>query len=300
MELRCRVVPFRLGVITDEISPDLERALDVMLDYDIREVELRDLWGKNVLKLDSGEMARAKKAIGDRGMSVCSIASPFYKCALDVESRVGPDVERKMHGAAETSLSEQWGLLERACELAKLFGAGIVRVFAFWRDRPLTPAVYSRIEEAFEAPLRLAEREGLVLGLENEHACLLGTGGETAPLVRKVDSPFLRCVWDPGNAFQLGEKPYPEGYTALKDLIAHIHVKDARRIHRADGKVECPWMPIGKGEIDYLGQFSALVEDGYSGVVSLETHYRNAAGDPEVSSRECLDGIRNLLSRLAQ
>jgi sugar phosphate isomerase/epimerase len=294
------LIPFKLGVITDEISHDLERALDVMLEYDIRQVELRELWGKNVLKLDGAEVARARALIADRGMSVCSVASPFYKCSLgpvaDAGSLAG---ERKLHGATETVLAGQMDILKRAMELAHEFGTRIIRVFAFWREAPLSPTLLQTIQEMFKEPVRLAAEEGLILGLENEHACMLGTASEAALLLQTANHPNLRCVWDPGNAFQLDERPFPDGYNTLKEWIVHVHVKDARRVAGSGGKVEHPWTVVGAGDIDFAGQFRALVEDGYSGVVSLETHYRNPAGDAESSSRECLDGIRRILEGMA-
>lgn len=297
------MVPFQLGVITDEISSDFEHALDVMQEYEVRQVELRELWSKNVLHLSSEETLQAKTAIHRRGMTVCSIASPFYKCSLGSEAKGmtdgDPAPERMLHGAAESTLQEQMGILERAFELAHFFGAPIVRVFAFWREMPLTTAVMESIQEAFQRPLELAEQNNLVLGLENEHACLIGTGEETAALLHRVNSPFLRCVWDPGNAYQLGEEAFPVGYRAVKDWIAHVHVKDARKVVGPDGQVSRPWTVVGAGDIGYRAQFQALIEDDYRGVVSLETHYRNPEGDREASSRECLTSIRRLLAELS-
>jgi len=295
------MISFQLGVITDEISPDFEHALDVMGEYGVRQVEIRELWGKNILALDSDELRRAKEAVSRRGMSVCSIASPFYKCSLGIvenKSQESGAVEKKMHGAKETGRDEQLAMLRRACDIAHEFGAGIVRVFAFWRETAMTPAIFEAIRQAFEEPVAIADREGLVLGLENEHACMLGTGEETAPLLRAFDSPYLRAVWDPGNAFQLDERPFPDGYNAVKDQIIHVHVKDARRVIDSEGKVTRPWTAIGAGEIDFRGQFRALADDGYQGVVSLETHYRNTAGDREASSRECLEALRGMLTEL--
>jgi L-ribulose-5-phosphate 3-epimerase len=52
---------------------------------------------------------------------------------------------------------------------------------------------------------------------------------------------------------------------------------------------------VGSGKIDYLGQFRALIKDGYKGTMSLETHYLNAAKDKEASSRESMEGLLKLI-----
>src|SRR5690348_12042638 len=101
----------RPAVITDEISQDFERALDVMLEYGVRSAELRGLWGRSVVELDPAERRRAKEALDQRGMSVCSIASPFFKCKLraDAEAQSGP-----LHLAVERALEQQMTVLEQS------------------------------------------------------------------------------------------------------------------------------------------------------------------------------------------
>jgi sugar phosphate isomerase/epimerase len=50
-------------------------------------------------------------------------------------------------------------------------------------------------------------------------------------------------------------------------------------------------MPVGKGTINWVGQFQALRQSGYTLGVSLETHWRGA-GTPEESSRESWAGMK--------
>jgi sugar phosphate isomerase/epimerase len=279
----------RPAVITDEISQEFEHALDVMLEYGVRDAELRGLWGTNVMELSGAQRERARKALEQRGMRVCSIASPIFKCSLypdTVDTGPGP-----LHLAQERTLDQQLALVERAIELCRYFNTSLVRIFAFWRRAELTEAVRQDVVTALSPAVRLAQEAGIVLGLENEHACLLGTGAETARVLRAVASPHLRAIWDPGNAFFLGEEPFPGGYEAVRPFLAHVHVKDAAA--GADGRPG--WAVVGEGEIDFAGQFCALVRDGYQGFVSLETHYKTASGGPEEASRLCLQGMLRLL-----
>ena len=51
---------------------------------------------------------------------------------------------------------------------------------------------------------------------------------------------------------------------------------------------------MGRGVIDWTGQFTALKRDGYHFAVSLETHWRGA-GTPEESSRQSWAGMKNQL-----
>lgn len=273
----------KLSVITDEISQDLEHALRVMQEYGVAGAELRGLWNTNIADIDDATARRAKKLLDAHGVHVSSIASPFYKCDLFEEST---EVQGPMHLATPRDLSEQMDVLERCIDLAHFFETPTIRVFSFWRRGELTPEIEKRIIDCYAEPVKLAEQEGVILALENEHSCYLRTGAEVARVARAIGSPYLRICWDPGNALCAGETPYPDGYEAVRDLVAHVHVKDGVM---EDSTVR--FVVVGEGSIDYGSQFDALRRDGYTGWISLETHAR-IDGDVERASRLCLQALR--------
>jgi len=280
----------KLAVITDEIDANLERALDVMAEYGIRGAELRQLWDRNIAEAPREYWERAKTLLDARGIAVVGIASPFYKCDLPGDAPEGP--AGPLHGASARGLGDQIALLEHCLEAARFFETNLVRTFSFWKRGPLTPIQEEMIADAYAEPARLASDAGVVLGIENEHACCLATGAQTARVLEEIASPAVRAIWDPGNAFMAGELPFPTGYAAIQDFVAHVHVKDAAV---PPGGVVPEWATVGAGEIDWAGQLAALARDGYGGWLSLETHW---AGLPtkEASSRACLEGLQRLLA----
>lgn len=279
----------KLSVITDEISGEFEYALDVMLEYGVKGAELRGLWGTNIADLSDEQAARAKKALDERGMTVSCIASPLYKCDLYGETG---DATGQTHGATARNMDEQLAMVERCARMADFFGTKFIRIFAFWKRGELTDNIESDIVAALREGAAKAESLGVVLGLENEHACYLGTGAQIARVIKAVGSPALKAVWDPGNAFCAGELPYPDGYDAVKADMVHFHIKDA--VRGADGnKFVC----IGDGEIDYWGQLRALKADGYEGYISLETHFK-PGGAAEEGSRLCLAALNKMIPKL--
>src|SRR5690348_485683 len=71
---------FNLSVIADEISQDFGHALEVASkEFGLSYVELRELWGKNLMKLDEKEIEEAKALLRRFGLGVSSIASPVFK-----------------------------------------------------------------------------------------------------------------------------------------------------------------------------------------------------------------------------
>ena len=281
----------KLGVITDEISMDLALALDVMREYGAYGAELRSIWGRNLVDLTQDEVAKVKRIILDKGFKVPCIASPFFKCELQetAASQVG-----MTHQATERTLADQKPLLEQLFRLADYFDTNLIRVFSFWKRGDLTPEIQRRIIDMFQEPVAMAERAGKILALENEADCYVGTGVETAAVLKEINSPWFRATWDPGNAVGAGEVPYPNGYEAIREYVVHVHMKDPAR--QADGSLKM--VIVGEGDVDYRGQFAALKADGYDGYLSLETHYQPEGGTKELGSRQCLESIRKMLSAL--
>src|SRR6266567_2374516 len=69
---------FKLGIITDELSGNLEEALPFIASYHLHWCELRELWGKNIMSLSKEELDRARKMIQKHDLQVSDIASPIF------------------------------------------------------------------------------------------------------------------------------------------------------------------------------------------------------------------------------
>ena len=280
-----------IAAITDEFSPRLADALPLMQEIGMTGAELRVIDGKNILDLEADELKRTRDAIQAAGLTVVSIASPLLKCVLpnapEVDGRFQHDVFASKH-----TFEDQPRLTERAIEIAHFFNAPIVRVFSYWRTTE-PERCETAIVEALSGLASLGEKENVIIGLENEHACNVATAAEAARILKLVSSRRLMLVWDPANALCAGEDPFPGGYALLpKDRIAHVHAKDC---HIADGKPV--WGPLGTRHVRWKEQIQALLDDGYGGCISLETHWRGPNDDNKAeASRICGWNLRGLVS----
>jgi sugar phosphate isomerase/epimerase len=279
---------FRLGIITDEISDDLERALDLARQWGLTLVELRTMWGKNVVDLTPSEVERVKRALRERRLTVDCISSPLFKVPL----REGePAPAGPSYFAPDTGPDRQLEVLERATAVARRLGAGTVRTFSFWR-RPWREDEQAEIVRHLRRAVEAAAAGGCVLALENESTCNAATGHEAATLITAVDLPTFRIIWDPGNAHSAGEAAYPDGYRAVRGAIANVHVKDCVR---SSAPGEEPFRLLGEGEVDWHGQLAALSADGYDGPLTLEPHPIRPY-DREEASYRCLVNLRAMLA----
>ncbi len=286
--------PFKVGVITDEISQDFDHACYVIArEFGLGWVELRGMWDKNLQDASDAQIAEARGILTKYNLRVTDIGSPLYKVDWPGAPRSPYGSKNDMHGAAEVAFNKQDEVLERSIALAKQFGTDKVRCFDFWRLEDVTP-YRAAINETLRQAADKAAREHVLLVLENEFACNTATGREAAATLAAIPSPNLALNWDPGNAVMRGElDAYPNGWNALpKSRIHHCHVKNA--VKDASGKTV--WSPVDVGYIDWAAQFRALSAAGYRDAVSLETHW-TGGGTPEASSRVSWAGMKKDLGQ---
>lgn len=270
---------FTRGIVTDEVSQDPAEAIALALRFHLGAVEIRSVWEKRPHELTAGDLRTLRGMIGDAGLAVCAVATPVFKCALD-DAREG---------------REHLEILKRCLAVCHDLDTRLARVFTFWRpgapgapdltERALpwseaAPRITARLREAAD----IARDAGCRLVIENEPSVYGSACAHVAEIITRADHPALGALWDPGNAiYDLAvEPPYPDGYEALRRFISHIHLKDTRRDPRTRAASA---VALGDGDIPYPAILRRLGDDGYAGVVSLETHYRVGAALSEETAR---------------
>ena len=260
----------------DEISPDLETQLQVLTSEGIKHLELRGVWGKNVLKLTDDELYRVKAELERRGFRVSAVGSPIGKIG------VADDFAQHMVDFA------------RALFVAKVFDTPYIRIFSFFIPEGDDPSQYrDEVLRRMKALVRQAEIEGIVLLHENEKHIYGDTPERCLDLLEACASRHLRCAFDPANFVQCGVRPYTEAYPLLAEHIEYMHIKDALF---ADGKVT----PAGDGDGDVAKVLQALKRRGYEGFLSLEPHLSGAGMFSGFSGPDLFKVASDALKRLLQ
>lgn len=272
----------RLAVITDEISEDLTHALAVCTELGIHDVELRSIDGVSIVDHSVQRVREIASQLIAGGFTVCNIASPFLKTHIgDHHVPVG-----NVHSAKELTREQHWDVLKRSLEIAHELDAPIVRTFSFWRVADPV-SVRADILETLGRATEIVHDAGKILGLENEHACNIGSGSEAAWYLERITNRTLGIIWDPGNIAALGVVPDKSQYDAVADRIVHVHVKDGNAIP-ADR-----FVPPGDGVCDWEQQLRWLHNGGYRGPLSLETHF-SLDGSIEAGTRRIATDLRRL------
>jgi sugar phosphate isomerase/epimerase len=263
----------KLGIISDEVSQDPDHAFRVIKKLGASFVEIRDVWGRNVATLDDERISELKNLAEKYGLNISNIDSYAFKTYI------------------KAGLGDNLKTLRRAIEITKKLDLGFTRIFTFWWEGSLDRYL-GRIVDLLGPAVDMASDEGVLLAVENEYSCMVGTGREAALLLERAGGRWLKVFWDPGNSFFARETPYPDGFSYVRDHVVHIHLKDAC----VEGGA-FRFKPIGNGAIDYRGQLRDLA-GWFQGVISLETHYTPPDGTKEEGTEESFKGLLTILREL--
>jgi sugar phosphate isomerase/epimerase len=280
----------RLGVLTDEVSARFDEALDWIAEQGLKHVEVRMVDGMNISNMSDEGVLEVLRKVEAKGLFISAIASPLFKCALDPSRQVASG---DVFGQKEENVEAHFDKLNRVIAIAKILKTKQIRIFSFWREQEperYQEEIITHLKRAGE----IAGQAGVVLLLENEPACNGGFADEVGAIVRGVDSASVRGLWDPGNEAYGGREAFPKGYNEMKDILTHVHLKDA--YVREDGTSRC--VPVGSGNVAIIAQLKALAADGYQGLFTIETHYVPAGGTQMTGTRMTLDAIRALVKEV--
>ncbi len=240
---------FSLGVITDEVTQDIFEAAAFCKRYGLECMEVRSVNDRSPFDFLDKDIEDINAAAKEYGLSVCAISAPLFKCDIDDAEAIATHIES----------------FEKCAKRAKSLGAKYIRGFDFW-DNGTSNEVRA---EKYKKIAEICEKYDIICVIEADPSVHSNTPHKTAELVKAINSPYIKVLFDPGNEVWVNEKASADAYDAVKPYLAHIHIKDADIL---DGKPDA--VKVGTGLVDYKALFSKLIADGYSGSVMLETHYR--------------------------
>ena len=242
----------KISAFADEYTDSFEEQLTALNEFEIENIEIRFLNGKNISVLKRNEATEAKKKLDAFGINVSAIGSPIGKIQLDGD--INDHLETAKH----------------IFESANIFDTRYIRVFSFYAPNGKDIAdMKSEVLYYLEKFVVLAREYGITLCHENEAKIYGDTPNRCKELLYHF-SGELKCVFDMGNFVLEGAEPYT-AYELLKEDIAYFHIKDAL----SQGAI----VPAGKGEAkikEILSAHREYVKEDF--FVSLEPHLQTFSG----------------------
>jgi sugar phosphate isomerase/epimerase len=281
----------KISIVTDEISADPETAIELGVEWGVRDYELRGYGTDRAPVLNPYQKSRIRELMAEFNVQIVAISPGLFKCPYPIGPR-----ERFPLRTFDEALYQQWRrprdvvkyhqeeLLPLSIEYAKEIGARRIIAFGFERLSLGGSTIPDEILLTFRQAAEQVADAGLELVIEVEAGFWIDTGQNAATIVQEVAHPALGINWDPGNALVAGDIPYPDGYEAVRQFVKHVHFKDVA--FSPDGS----YRYAVNGDIDWAGQINALVADNYGGYISVETHM-----EPKV---RCARALTERLQRL--
>jgi L-ribulose-5-phosphate 3-epimerase len=128
-------------------------------------------------------------------------------------------------------------------------------------DDPATPRAQT-MREALLALGPYGDRMGTVVALEIGY----DASEKVKAYLSGFDTGSLKITYDTANMLVHGHDPIA-GLTPLKDLLAHVHARDARSASLSRGLHE---VPVGAGDVDWMTFAASLQVLEFDGFVTVE------------------------------
>lgn len=203
---------------------------------------------------------RVRRAFETRGFVMTSISATF--------NAIHPDLERR-----ELDTVRACRIIERCRDM----GTSLVTLCTgtrdphdMWRRHPDNhkPDAWQDLLATLSRLLPVAERSGVVLGLEPERGNVLDSARKARQLLDELQSPHIKIVMDGANLFEAHDvacmhTTLTEAFALLGPDMIMAHAKDI-----ADDPTDT-CQAAGTGRLDWSTYCRLLKENGYEGPVVL-------------------------------
>jgi len=270
----------KLSAFADEVADGFLEQVKYLAAERVGYIEIRFVNKKNIMDLTDDELNVAKKQMTDYGLKVSAIGSPIGKVKID--EPFGPHLDKFKH----------------AVELALFFEAPYIRMFSYYAPEGQNIDDYrDQVMERMAAKIEIIKNTNVIMVHENETDIYGHTAENCVDLVKTLDSPKLRLVYDPGN-FVWGQKTTDNVTTCwplMKPYVSHIHIKDWK-VGEDIGSIP------GEGDGQIRELLAELAAINYDGCLTMEPHLRAGGqfgGDtgPELFS-QAIAAVREIASEV--
>ena len=253
---KSRITKASISAITDEIGLTQAAAIEFAHQYGMSWIELRNMpeSGKEFAKMTEPELKAAAAELANAKLKVSFLNTSMMKFNWPglVPGAPVKDADQKRWDRRKDDLAN-------ALLAANVLGCDKVRVFTGTRVKD-PETTYKQIVQLFEEFIPLAEKAKVHLLIENEYSQNIGNSSESKDILGLLPSKTVGLNWDPGNAQELKETPFPDGYALVpKDRILNIQFKASNTLD-------------GPNKMDWKAVLEALQKDNYQYKLGLETH----------------------------
>jgi sugar phosphate isomerase/epimerase len=225
----------------------LNTALEVLEREDIQHLDLRGIWGGNVIALTDEQATQAQTMIETRGFKVTALSTPIGK----------------------TKITDDFWLevvrFKRALELAQHFEAPYLRIFSFYATEAEAKTYRGEALRRLQQLCELAEPYGIILAHENEEGGFCAWRPEECLAFHQALPANFQALFEPCSFTVMSYEAYTEALPLLRPYIAYLHMRDTRW-----GTTK--YSVVGEGDVGWSQILADLKQHNFKGYLTLEPH----------------------------
>ena len=231
-------------------TPDwpLERAAEQAVADGYAGLEIRILDGQVISPhLPAERRAAIRSLLTQHGLVIAGIGASTRFSSPDADDRAQQLAELRAYLALANDLN---------VPIVRTFGGNV-------SDGQTVQDAVDQVANSLAEAMPDAERYGVTVCLETHDAFCRGE--EVAGVLRQVDSPHLKAIWDVHHPYRMGES-IEETWNFIGDRLAHVHIKDAQREEDDGWKL----VLMGEGEVPCREIIHLIASKGYDGYLCAE------------------------------
>lgn len=243
---------FPLSAFADEISPDLDTQVATLKRLSVPGLDLRSVNGVNVLDLDDAQLDEVAQKCADNGLHVQAIGSPVNKVSYSGANQI-----------------QELAKLEKAIHAANRTGTKLIRIFSPEVPKTDYDNAWMAIEAWMAEQIYMAEQAGITLLHENDATFYGAFPRGSKRLFERFGGPTFKAAFDFANTVLIGYRAMEDWFPWLLPHLHTLHIKDAVEI---DKKI----VPAGEGDGQMVETIRWLIEQGWTGTLTIEPHLSSA------------------------
>ena len=252
---------------TDEISRDFETAVDVLVNKNVCEFDLRNMRTGRVPYISIEEEKELDKILINGGHKINTMSPAVGKLYIN-----DPDLKYRTISHLYDSVA-----FAKRHNIKNIIVFSFKKLNKYYTEEKMPTYGWDILDEIIDIGIRC----NVNILIENHSSCFVSTTDTILQLKNmKRFEGNISLNWDPNNSYQITQTEYAGEYNELFDIVKNIHLKDT--IYENNKEIR---VPLGEGKVGWNKIFDDLRHLGYKGKYTIETHYKpyiiNASDDIE-------------------
>ncbi|OIN23418.1 L-ribulose-5-phosphate 3-epimerase [Vibrio barjaei] len=257
---------FRLGIY--------EKAMPASLSWEERLIKAKQAGFDFVeISVDETDERRARLDWSDE--EIYQLRHLCEKHEMPLQSMCLSAHRKFPFGSMDESIrAESHVIMEKAIALAFKLGIRCIQMAGYdVYYEPQSAETHRLFIEGMKQATKLAERAGIMLGVEIMDTPYLNSLSKFEVLKREVPSPYFMAYPDVGNISGWNHDVCTE-LRLSRDHLVQVHLKDTLRVSETcDGQFRD--LVIGEGQVDFTSIFKTLADIDYRGPLVIEMWAQN-------------------------